>query len=378
MGTCGEERSRKKNFILKGAKDHSNHSKIKKSKLNNSNLDLNEYSEFNVINKTLETPLNNKKKNLVKKSINSKIDKNINNDKNKAQNSDYQYHEVQTLKGHSDKIASLTELYSGCIATGSYDCTIRIWDLNKNECVMIKEDKGTVFCLLEFEPNMVLAGTSNNNIGLWNLSSQNNEIEFNFLQHELWVTSLVKCDDDHFASGGNDSNIFIWDYKNRKYKYSLTGHKDCVLSLIKLKDGNLCSGSTDLTIKIWDWKNKTLNLDITTPHKKWIKCLCQLRDGTLLSGSEYICVWSEKDLFTPIKRLSEHKHYTRTICQIDDNHFASGSFDETIKIWNIKDFTVTQTIKAHDSNIICIIKLKNNKLVSCSNDMTIKIWDKNN
>ena len=103
-----------------------------------------------------------------------------------------------------------------------------------------------------------------------------------------------------------------------------------------------------------------------------------MNDGTLLSGSENICVWSAEDFFVTPKILNEHKRYIRAICQIDDNYFATGSFDKTIKIWNIKDFTVVQTINAHDSNIICLIKLKNNKLVSCSNDMTIKIWEKNN
>jgi WD40 repeat protein len=302
---------------------------------------------------------------------NSRMNENYNNDL------DCQYHEVQTLIGHADKIVSLIELESGHIATGSYDCTIRVWDLNQNICVMTKIERGYVFCLLEFEPNMILAGTSENNIDLWDLSSQNNENEFTFMQHTLWVNCLVRCDDDHFASAGNDALICIWDYKNRQLKYDLKGHIDCILTLIKLNNGNLCSGSADLTIKIWDWKNQRLISSIKTPHNKWVKCIYQLNDGTLLSGSENICVWTNQN-FTPIKKLCDHKHYIRTLCQIDDNHFASGSFDKTIKIWNIRDFTVAQTIEAHNSNVICIIKLKDNKLVSCSNDKTIKIWERNN
>lgn len=102
-----------------------------------------------------------------------------------------------------------------------------------------------------------------------------------------------------------------------------------------------------------------------------------MNDGTLISGSENICVWTNQN-FSNLKILTDHKHYIRTICQIDNNHFASGSFDKTIKIWDIRDFSVTQTLEAHNSNVICIIKLKNNKLASCSNDKTIKIWERNN
>ena len=308
---------------------------------------------------------------------NSRMNEYYNNDFSNSQNLDCQYHEVQKLIGHTDKIVSLIELESGHIATGSYDCTIRIWDLKQNISIMSKIERGYVFCLLEFEPNMILAGTSENNINLWDLSSQKNECEFNFMQHTLWVNCLVKCDDNYFASAGNDALICIWDYKNRQLKYVLKGHIDCILALIKLKDGNLCSGSADLTIKIWDWKNQMIISSIKTPHNKWVKCVYQLNNGTLLSGSENICVWTNKHLST-FKTLTDHKHYIRTICQIDDNHFASGSFDKTIKIWNIRDFSVTQTIEAHNSNVICIIKLKENKLASCSNDKTIKIWERNN
>ena len=38
----------------------------------------------------------------------------------------------RTLYGHSDKVTSLIKLMSGKIATGSYDNTIRIWDIIDN------------------------------------------------------------------------------------------------------------------------------------------------------------------------------------------------------------------------------------------------------
>ena len=40
---------------------------------------------------------------------------------------------TKTLEGHSEKIVSLLELHSGRLASGSYDRTIRIWDLNNSE-----------------------------------------------------------------------------------------------------------------------------------------------------------------------------------------------------------------------------------------------------
>ena len=67
------------------------------------------------------------------------------------------YYFKNTLNEHTDKVSTLIQLHSGLIATGSYDTTIRIWDLEKLSCIKTIHDLGKVFALLEFEPNMLLS-----------------------------------------------------------------------------------------------------------------------------------------------------------------------------------------------------------------------------
>ena len=76
-----------------------------------------------------------------------------------------------------------------------------------------------------------------------------------------------------------------------------------------------------------------------------------------------------------IHTLNEHQHSVRTICQINKEKFASGSFDATIKIWDIESFNCEQTLEGHNSNVIGIVMLNNRTIASCSNDATIKIWN---
>ena len=296
--------------------------------------------------------------------------KNINNMPVINEEIDHKYNCFKTIEVQPEILISLIKLESDDFAAGSKDAKIFIWNVEQSKCIKTIQEIGQVLCLLEFEKNKLLSGTSENNISLWDLNS--NENNFYFLGHELWVTSLVKCNDKIFASSSNDRTIRIWDYYGRKLIKTIEAHEDCILSMIKLKNGNLCSAGNDFCIKIWDWEQGICLYEIPCSNKI-IRCLCQLDDETLLSGSDdnIIKIWKNNELYN---QLEGHKDKIRTLCKIDENYFASGSFDNTIKIWDIKNLNCFQTLNDHSLLVTCILKLKDNSLVSCSFDKTIKIW----
>lgn len=352
----------KNNDISKLRSDIGEHLDIYNDK--NINSKINEDYDFQGINE------------LSKKNI-SKND--INNNQNEKE-----FTCIKTLKGHNEKIVSLIESSSGKLISGSYDNTIRIWDINSGKEDFIIKEKGKVFCLLEFEKNKILSGKNDNLITLWDLDSSYGNYVYDYIGHELWVNCLVKCDINHFASASNDTKIKIWNFYNKKCITTLTGHLDCVLALTLLKNKNLCSGGADITLKIWDWEEK-ICLSTLKGHNKWVKCIFELNNNVILSGSDdnTIKVWKD---YINIKTLKKHTHSVRTLCQINNYYFASGSFDCSIIIWEIKTWKCIQTLVGHNSNIISLISLeyKNksnnnyyNTIASCSNDKTIKIWEGN-
>ena len=310
-----------------------------------------------------------------------------NTDKEKNSNNDdkNEFQCVKTLEGHTDKVVSLIEIESGKLVSGSYDKTIRIWDINDkigNEQVINENSK--ILCLLEFEKNKILSGIGDNSINLWDLENPSEKI-FSFEGHTAWVNALVKCDSKCFASASNDKTIKIWDYFKRECVSTLTGHTDCILSLILLKNKKLCSGSADSTIRIWDLNNRNCILTLSEKIGGWVKCIMELDNSVLVTGWEKhnnIILWKNENNF---KTLEGHTNQVRTFCQINKKYFASGSFDYTIKIWNIDSWECVQTLDEHKGCIICLISLKyqnqndneNNQLIaSCSNDKKIKIWKK--
>ena len=298
---------------------------------------------------------------------------------------------ANSFLAHNKIIVCMIELENKQIATGSYDNTIKIWDVNNQNCENEIIEDGKVFALLEFEPNLLLSAIDKTPddvqeisqirsedivINLWDLNSANsdNKIIHSFTGHQLRINCLVKCDDKFFASCSNDGEIIIWDYHLRKKVHNLLGHADCILCLIRLNNGNLCSGSADKTIKIWNWENASC-IATLEGNEHWVKCLCQLSNGYILSGSHdnLIKIWDNYNQF--VTDLKGHTESVRSICQIGKtNYIASASFDHTIKIWDLNTNECIQTLTEHTSSVINILYHSDGYLISSSKDKTIKIW----
>ena len=298
---------------------------------------------------------------------------------------------ANSFLAHNKIIVCMIELENKQIATGSYDNTIKIWDVNNQNCENEIIEDGKVFALLEFEPNLLLSAIDKTPddvqeisqirsedivINLWDLNSANsdNKIIHSFTGHQLRINCLVKCDDKFFASCSNDGEIIVWDYHLRKKVHNLLGHADCILCLIRLNNGNLCSGSADKTIKIWNWENASC-IATLEGNEHWVKCLCQLSNGYILSGSHdnLIKIWDNYNQF--VTDLKGHTESVRSICQIGKtNYIASASFDHTIKIWDLNTNECIQTLTEHTSSVINILYHSDGYLISSSKDKTIKIW----
>jgi WD40 repeat protein len=75
------------------------------------------------------------------------------------------------LKGHKGAINDLKVISNyNSIATGSDDCTVRIWDIKTGDTLRILEGhKRPIRCLLSHS-NMLFVGSGDGNITVWNTS----------------------------------------------------------------------------------------------------------------------------------------------------------------------------------------------------------------
>jgi WD40 repeat protein len=197
------------------------------------------------------------------------------------------------------------------------------------------------------------------------------------------VYSLCILSNGNIVISGRDESIKIVDKELKKIDIILKKNTGSVLSAAEFSDGVLISGGLDGKVKLWDL-NKKKCLDIYNGHKAQINSVIKLKyDNKLfLSGSSdnTIKILSY-DLNPNLKLKIEHKgtfegHKGPIYCLLEllDGRIASGSTDWTIKIWNIKDKTLMQTLLGHKSTIFALAQLNDGRLISGEADKLIYIW----
>lgn len=149
---------------------------------------------------------------------------------------------VAVLSGHTHSVRSVSG-YGNIIVSGSYDTTVRVWDLlDGGKC------------------KHILGGH----------------------QNKIYSTALdfynKRC-----YSGSMDATINVWDFEKGKLLYTLEGHLSLV-GLLELSKEYLVSAAADATLRVWDPETGR-NLSKLEGHTAAITCF-QHDNLRIVSGSE--------------------------------------------------------------------------------------------
>lgn len=161
---------------------------------------------------------------------------------------------LATLAGHINWVRS-AEFHpdGGTIVSGSDDRTVRLWDLERHECLQQFSDGMGMINSVRFHPNGSLLGTggSDNYVQIWDIRSKM------LVQH--YVASAGVVNSVCFHPSGNfllstceDSTIRVWDLREGQVLYSLQGHEGPTLCAEFSPTGEyFASGSVDEHVMLW-------------------------------------------------------------------------------------------------------------------------------
>ncbi|MEH2178423.1 WD40 repeat domain-containing protein [Nostoc sp.] len=308
----------------------------------------------------------------------------------------------QTLQGHTRGINCLA-FSSGCnnskalpiLASGSRGET-KLWDLSKGELIETLSEYPWVISGLVDEVNSLAFSSdgqtlvscgADSTIKLWHVGA----LDLIDILHKH--NGVVRCaaftpDGRMLATGGDDRKILFWDLMQRQVAIALSLDDTAAHSLVLSRDGETLVTGSYRKIKVWRTSPQTgiKSLKDAQPlhtlmgHSHIVCSLGISANGKILvSGSwdQTIKVW-QLETGKLLHTLKGHRDRVYAIALSPDGQIiASGSADKTIKLWHLQTGELLGTFTGH-GNIVTALAFtaSGEMLVSGSLDKTIKIWQR--
>eukprot|EP01036_Dinobryon_divergens_P033385 gene33385-43162_t len=229
------------------------------------------------------------------------------------------------------------------IASVGFDAKL-VW---KRTCTFMGHTD-QVNCLAAWGDDSILSCSSDETLKIWSIAAGRCTRTVRVAK-KVFIVALLR---DGRVVTSTRQIIHVWDSEVQNCLHVLESHPNMVGSdpntvwaLIELADGKLAAGYTDKTIKIWDLVSTgpgSTCVRTLTGHSDPVRCLALLADGSLV---------------------------------LSDGSLASGSNDNTVRIWNMITFQCTRTLSGHSNCVNAVIEIVDGVIASGSGDKSIKFWD---
>jgi WD40 repeat protein/predicted Ser/Thr protein kinase len=259
-----------------------------------------------------------------------------------------------TLTGHSGTLSSVNALAispdSNTLASGGDDKNIKLWDLNTQKVLASLSGHSQAVKSVSFSPNGQILATASDDktIKLWQIETL--EETCTLLGHSRAVKSVAFSPDGQIlASGSWDKTIKLWDVNTGREICTITGHQLQVNSVAFSPQGQLlASASYDRTIRLWQIPA------LESSHKEFENRPC----------------------YSLLSTLSGHAWAVLTVAFSPDGQIlATGSDDNTIKLWEVNTGQLICTLVGHSWSVVAVAFTADGEtLLSASCDKTVKLW----
>jgi WD40 repeat protein/transcriptional regulator with XRE-family HTH domain len=290
-------------------------------------------------------------------------------------------YQLYTLQGHEHWVMGACFHPDGkFLASGSSDCTIRIWDLEKRECLHVLRGHESWVIPATFSPDgsLVLSSSFDRTIRLWN--SQDGECLSTLHGHEGWIwIAIFSPDGKLVASCSEDRTIKIWDYANEKCIRTIAEHQHRIWSISISPDSQtVASASADQTVKLWDI-NSGKCVRTILGYANPIFAAMFSPDGTTIATGHidgYVRIWNAQTSKYLHNLFHEQRGVTATTFHPKQSLLASGGQDGTIRIWQLDTLQCIHLLKGHSDRINALAYSNDAQIIASSSfDHTIKIWN---
>lgn len=272
---------------------------------------------------------------------------------------------AKTWKGHTNGILSMSFKADGqWLATGHEDQTIKLWNPQSGEVVRTLRGHANRAWSVAFSPSTATHGTSNllasgsgdRTIKLWN--AETGQCLSTLQGHTAWVWSVAfHPHQPWLASGSYDQTVKLWDLNTGRCFRTLDGHAAPVVTVAFSPDGQwLASCSLDRTVRLYAAQSEQC-MQILEGHKDTVWTIRFSPDGQWLASGSYdqtVKLW-DLSKGTCCHTFAGHTGPVVSLAfNPDERTLISGGFDRAIKIWDIETGQSVHTFQGHTELVSAI------------------------
>lgn len=172
---------------------------------------------------------------------------------------DNPYHKMH-LEGHDHAVRALAAR-GRTLVSGSYDCTVRIWDIVTGECkwVLVGHTQKVYSVVLDIHRQIACSGSMDGTVRVWNLRT--GQCQHTLTGHTSLV-GLLGLSPSHLVSAAADSTLRIWDPESGELRHTLAAHTGAI-TCFQHDEFKVLSGS-DGTLKMWNVRDGSVVRDLLT------------------------------------------------------------------------------------------------------------------
>ncbi|VDN96167.1 unnamed protein product [Rodentolepis nana] len=258
--------------------------------------------------------------------------------------------QMANVKAHAEEINCLVVSEDGSlVASGSEDCSIRVWSIDRWDCVRELLGHDDYITCLVFVGTRLLSGSGDMTVLMWDLI-QGDRI-FTITGHTGCITSICVTKTQIFTSA-NDLLVHCWSLEDGSPIREYTGHKGAVYG-----------------IRISTGANESINQEKSTDAsagRRRVRFVTFSADCTarLWGATKSTCLQTFRGHSGPVTcvAVDEERHYLYT-----------GSSDGRVASWLLETGQRIHWFEGHSAPIIYLL-ISDDCLFSASSDETVRSW----
>jgi WD40 repeat protein len=162
---------------------------------------------------------------------------------------------IRILEGHTQLVTDCSLSDDGKIGlSGSRDCTLRVWNLEKGTCehILMGHNSQINACSISGDGKIALSASKDKTLRLWD--TKTGHCLHILKEHKEKVTDCTVSKDGKIAlSSSDDGTLRVWDVKTGERLLIFEEHTDRVSCCDLSSDGKKAlSGSHDQTLRLWN------------------------------------------------------------------------------------------------------------------------------